>query len=129
MKEISIRTGKKSEMIDITNIVEEEVRKSGIQQGICHIYIPHTTAGVTINENTDPNVPSDIVRVLDKLIPWNGEYSHLEGNSAAHVKSSLIGVSTSVFIKNNQLGLGQWQSIFFCEFDGPRQRKLFIRIE
>jgi secondary thiamine-phosphate synthase enzyme len=129
MKEISIKTNKKSEMIDITSIVEEEVQKGKIQQGMCFLYVPHTTAGLTINENTDPNVPSDILRALDKLVPWAGDYSHLEGNSAAHIKSTIFGVSKSIFIKNGQINLGQWQSIFFCEFDGPRQRKLYIKIE
>lgn len=129
MKEISVKTNKKSEMIDITKLIEEEVGKSKVQQGICYLYVPHTTAGITINENTDPNVPSDIIRALDKLVPWNLDYSHLEGNSAAHIKSTLTGVSSTIFIKNGQLNLGQWQSIFFCEYDGPRQRKLYIKIE
>ncbi len=116
-------------MVDITDQVRTLLRESKIQSGICYVFVPHTTAAVTINENADPDVIKDIIRTLDKLIPLNDHYRHLEGNAAAHVKSSLLGASQTVFIENGDLVLGTWQSIFFCEFDGPRTRKVFIKLE
>ena len=114
--------------MDITELVRGEVRKSGLKNGVCHLYAPHTTAALTINENYDPSVAKDIVEELNRLIPLNGHYKHQEGNSAAHIKSAVIGSSRTVFIENGDLVLGRWQGIFFCEFDGPRSRKVLMKI-
>jgi secondary thiamine-phosphate synthase enzyme len=128
MKEISLQTHSRVEMIDITAAVQKVVHDEGIKSGICLVYTPHTTAAVTINENADPDVPRDILAALDKAVPLSANYRHSEGNSAAHVKSSLVGASEMVIIENGSLVLGTWQSIFFCEFDGPRTRKVLISI-
>ena len=128
MEEITVRTHKQTEMIDITSQVNAAVKKSGVQKGVCTVFIPHTTAGVTINENADPAVIRDILMETDKVIPLRDGYSHMEGNSAAHIKSSLFGCSSSIIIENSGLMLGTWQSIFFCEFDGPRSRKAWIQV-
>jgi len=126
---ISITTRGRSEMIDITSKVEEELNRLGLKDGMCYLFVPHTTAGITINESADPSVAIDIQAVLNKLIPWEGSYKHLEGNSAAHIKSSLIGNSLLIFVESGHLKLGTWQGIFFCEFDGPRSRKLHIKFQ
>ena len=126
---LSIDTTDRSEMIDITSKVEEELKRSGIKDGVCFLFVPHTTAGITINESADPSVAKDIQAMLNKLIPWEGSYRHLEGNSAAHIKSSLLGNSVMVFVESGHLKLGTWQGIFFCEFDGPRSRKLYIKFQ
>ena len=126
---LSINTRDRSEMIDITSKVEEELKRSGLKDGVCFLFVPHTTAGITINESADPSVATDIQAMLNKLIPWEGSYRHLEGNSAAHIKSSLIGNSVMVFVESGHLKLGTWQGIFFCEFDGPRSRKLYIKFQ
>jgi secondary thiamine-phosphate synthase enzyme len=128
MYTIEINTNKRSEMIDITQEIKTIVSKSDINKGVCAVYIPHTTAGITINENADPSVSYDIITTLDNMIPWNNKYSHIEGNSAAHIKSSLLGHSVNIIIENKRLLLGTWQGIFFCEFDGPRKRKIFIKL-
>jgi len=128
MKQFSVTTGSRSAMIDITAHVREIVRESGVQRGICYVFVPHTTAAVTINENADPDVPRDILMELDKVIPLSDHYRHREGNSAAHIKSSLVGASETVFVENGSLILGTWQSLFFCEFDGPRTRRVSVRI-
>jgi secondary thiamine-phosphate synthase enzyme len=127
MKEISLETHSRVEMIDITAAVQKTVREEKIEEGICLVYTPHTTAAITINENADPDVPRDILAALDKAVPLSANYRHVEGNSAAHVKSSLVGASELVIIENGRLVLGTWQSIFFCEFDGPRTRKFIIK--
>ena len=126
---LSISTRERSEMIDITSRINEELKKSGLQNGICSLFVPHTTAGITINESADPSVTTDIQTMLNKLIPWEGSYRHLEGNSAAHIKSSLMGSSVIVFVESGHLKLGTWQGIFFCEFDGPRSRKLYVQFQ
>ena len=126
---VSINTRGRSEMIDITSKIEEELNRSGLKDGMCFLFVPHTTAGITINESADPSVATDIQAVLNKLIPWEGSYRHLEGNSAAHIKSSLIGNSVLIFVESGHLKLGTWQGIFFCEFDGPRSRKLHIKFQ
>jgi secondary thiamine-phosphate synthase enzyme len=126
---LSINTRDRSEMIDITSKVEEELKRSGLKDGVCLLFVPHTTAGITINESADPSVATDIQAMLNKLIPWEASYRHLEGNSAAHIKSSLIGNSVMVFVESGHLKLGTWQGIFFCEFDGPRSRKLYIKFQ
>lgn len=126
---ISINTRDRSEMIDITSKVEKELNKSGLKDGVCFLFVPHTTAGITINESADPSVMSDLREMFNKLIPWEGSYRHLEGNSAAHIKSSLVGSSAIVLIESGHLKLGTWQGIFFCEFDGPRSRKVHIKFQ
>ena len=128
MKSFSLRTSTRSEMIDITGEVRGIVRESGVCEGICRVFIPHTTAAVTINENADPDVSRDILAALDKIVPWNDRYRHTEGNAAAHVKSSLFGASETVFVEGGDLVLGTWQSLFFCEFDGPRMRRVLVKV-
>jgi len=115
-------------MIDITGQVRSILRESGIESGICCVFVPHTTAAVTINENADPDVPRDILAQMDRTIPLRGDYLHGEGNSAAHIKASLFGASETVIVEKGSLVLGTWQSIFFCEFDGPRTRQVFVQV-
>ena len=128
MDEISVKTSFHTQFIDITLKVSEVLQKTGINDGICTVFTPHTTAGITINENADPDVPSDIIKEMEKVVPLNDGYAHIEGNSAAHIKSSLFGCSETVIIRNGTLMLGTWQSVFFCEFDGPRNRKVWVEI-
>lgn len=128
MSSFSVKTSTRFEMIDITRQIRDIIREAGTGSGLCYVFVPHTTAAVTINENADPDVPSDIISIMDRLIPLHGPYRHGEGNSAAHVKASLMGASETVLIENGQLVLGTWQSIFFCEFDGPRMRKVFVKV-
>ena len=128
MKSISIKTGSQFDMINITAQIQNLVYESGIADGIVHIFIPHTTAAVTINEGADPSVMKDIMKELDKIVPLRDNYLHMEGNSAAHIKSTLVGASELVMIENGSLVLGTWQAIFFCEFDGPRRRKVFVTV-
>ena len=128
MKEINISTRFPVEMIDITAFVQAAVSEKDVHSGYCIVFTPHTTAAVTINENADPDVPRDIIAALEKAVPQNIHYRHSEGNSPAHVKSSLVGASETVLIENGRLVLGTWQSIFFCEFDGPRSRRVIIKI-
>jgi secondary thiamine-phosphate synthase enzyme len=128
MEQFSVKTNAHFEMIDITGRVGAIVQASKVRSGICYVFVPHTTAAVTINENADPDVPRDILAELDKVIPLNDHYRHMEGNSAAHVKASLVGSSETVFIEEGELVLGVWQSLFFCEFDGPRTRKVLVKI-
>lgn len=128
MQTLKIKTNQKEEFIDLTPKVQENVDSSGTQNGLCVIYVPHTTAGVTINENADPSVKKDILMTLRKIVPDSLAYSHAEGNSPSHVKASLIGSSVKLLISNGRLALGTWQGIFFCEFDGPRQRQVFLKI-
>ena len=128
MEQIAVKTHKPCELLDITSQVENVVRKSGIQSGLCYVFVPHTTAGITINENADPDVIKDILKELDKIVPLKDNYLHAEGNSAAHIKSSMMGCSQEVIIEGGQLQLGTWQSLFFCEFDGPRSRKVWVEV-
>ena len=125
---LSVKTSTKTELIDITSKIAKCVKESGVSEGLCMLYVPHTTAAVTINESADPSVRGDIMMVLNQIVPWDANYKHLEGNSPAHVKSTLVGASELVAIKNGSLVLGTWQGLFFCEFDGPRSRKLHVRI-
>jgi len=113
-------------MVDITGLVQKEISTSGISDGICTVYVPHTTAGITINEGADPSVSKDILTKLNELVPPDGRYSHMEGNSDSHIKASLMGSSVSVLVEEGRPGLGTWQKIFFCEFDGPRSRRVYI---
>ncbi len=126
MQQLRVKTASRTQMLDITGRVQEAVKESGVQDGVCTVFIPHTTAGVTINENADPSVVSDILRELNKVIPFEDAYEHSEGNSAAHIKSSLFGCSCTVLVEGGQLSLGTWQGIYFCEFDGPRSRKVQV---
>jgi len=128
MDEISVKTSSHTQFIDITLKVSEVLQEAEIKDGICTVFTPHTTAGITINENADPDVPRDIMEEMGKVIPLNDGYDHIEGNSAAHIKSSLFGCSETVIIRNGSLMLGTWQSVFFCEFDGPRNRKVWVEI-
>ena len=126
--EYQVSTSSRTELVKIDHLIEKAIEESGVTDGICTVFVPHTTAGVTINENTDPNVKVDLLRELNKIIPFSDNYAHVEGNSAAHIKSSLIGCSLSLIIEAGKPKLGTWQSIFFCEFDGPRKRKVWIKV-
>jgi secondary thiamine-phosphate synthase enzyme len=128
VEQIQIKTGRRVEFLDITSRVQATVKQSGITSGVCHVFVPHTTAGVTINENADPDVIRDIIRELDTFVPLEDNYAHAEGNSAAHIKSSLMGCSQQVLIQDGRLALGTWQSIFLCEFDGPRSRSVWVAV-
>jgi len=127
-KMINVRTGSKIEMVDITPLVACEISRAGVTDGICIVYVPHTTAGVTINEGADPDVCHDILKRLNELVPYSSAYRHMEGNSDAHIKASIMGSSVTVIVENGRLVLGTWQKIFFCEFDGPRSRNVYIKI-
>lgn len=126
--ELQVQTGARVELKDITSQVKATIRDSGVKEGICHIFVPHTTAAVTINENADPAVKGDITNEMNKVIPFSDNYQHAEGNSAAHIKASLFGFSETVIIKNGSPVLGTWQDIYFAEFDGPRRRRFNIKI-
>jgi secondary thiamine-phosphate synthase enzyme len=127
MNEITVQSKSRTGFIDITSSVQQFVDGIGIKDGLITVFVPHTTAGVTINENADPDVTADMETVLDRMVPWSGGYRHSEGNTAAHVKASLMGSSAQVLVKNGKLCLGTWQSIYFCEFDGPRTRKIWLK--
>lgn len=124
---LEIKTAKTTELIDISSIIQELLNKHGPMDGVCYIYVPHTTAGVTINENADPSVQHDILMVLNKIIRADEPYQHAEGNSPAHVKATLTGSSATVLVENGRLVLGTWQGIYFCEYDGPRQRRVKVK--
>ena len=126
--EFSVKTSKRTEFLDITPEINKILNESGVKSGVCTVYIPHTTAGVTVNEGADPDVVHDIITKLDKMVPWSEGYKHSEGNSAAHIKASLMGASDTFLIENGYVALGTWQKIYFCEFDGPRTRKVWLRI-
>ncbi|KXS49511.1 secondary thiamine-phosphate synthase enzyme YjbQ [Halanaerobium congolense] len=128
LKKLSIKTNNKVELIDVTTQIQNAIKETELESGLLQIHIPHTTAAVTINENADPDVKSDIKKEINKIIPFDDNYAHLEGNSAAHIKSSLFGVDQNIIIENKKLLLGTWQGIYFCEFDGPRTRKIYLKI-
>ncbi len=128
MKVLQVKTSGHNEFIDITGMIAAMVEESGPEDGACLVYVPHTTAGVTINENADPSVRRDILMMLGKMVPENAGYTHAEGNSPGHVKSSLVGCSVYVPVKAGRLALGTWQGIFFCEFDGPRTRQVWVQM-
>lgn len=123
-----IKTSKGSQMIDITEIIRQDIRESGIKEGLAIVFVPHTTAGITINENADPDVLHDILLGLDKVFSKRSEYLHFEGNSDAHIKASYMGSSSTIIIENGELKLGTWQGLYFCEFDGPRTRKVYVKL-
>jgi len=127
-EQLNVKTSARTDMVDITKLVAAVVNKSGIGGGVCHVFVPHTTAGVTINENADPDVRADIEKVLDGLVPWSAGYAHSEGNSAAHVKASMMGFTATIPVERGQMLLGTWQGIYFCEFDGPRSRKVIVKV-
>lgn len=128
MYKLDVNTSGHSQMIDITDKVRECVKNSGVTDGICMVYVPHTTAAVTINENADPDVVRDMMSEMDKIVPWTDGYHHFEGNSAAHIKSSMFGFSEHIIIEGARLILGRWQGIYFCEFDGARSRSVYVKI-
>ncbi|OGQ13442.1 MAG: hypothetical protein A2026_03435 [Deltaproteobacteria bacterium RBG_19FT_COMBO_46_12] len=123
-----VETSTQTELIDVTDSVREIVKKVGVEDGVCIVFIPHTTAAITINENADPSVVQDILMELNKIVPFKDQYRHMEGNSPAHIKASLVGGSQTVLIESGKLVLGTWQGIFFCEFDGPRNRKVYVKV-
>jgi secondary thiamine-phosphate synthase enzyme len=116
------------QLLDITDQIAALVRKSAVHSGLCHLYVPHTTAAVTINEHADPDVAADVEAFLDRLVPDRGPYKHSEGNSDSHAKALLVGASQTIFIEDGKLALGRWQGIFFCEFDGPRERRVYVKM-
>ena len=128
IRQLRVKTNSRTELVDITQGVQRLVAESGVRSGVCYVYVPHTTSGITINENSDPNVGRDILKELNKIIPFDDHYGHGEGNSAAHIKSSIVGVSETVMVEEGRLALGTWQAVFFCEFDGPRQRKIAVKL-
>jgi secondary thiamine-phosphate synthase enzyme len=129
---LTVKTKSRTELIDITaqvqRHVDQQIKKTGLSNGLCMLFVPHTTAAVTINESADPSVKADILMILNQVTPFNAGYRHMEGNSAAHIKSTLVGASEQILIEGGQLVLGTWQGIFFCEFDGPRTRQLHIKL-
>ena len=128
IKQLRVKTSSRTELVDITAGVQRLVAESGVRSGVCYVYVPHTTSAVTINENSDPNVGRDILKELNKVIPFDDQYGHSEGNSAAHIKASLVGVSETIMVEECRLMLGTWQAIFFCEFDGPRDRRVQVKV-
>lgn len=128
IKEITIKTAKRVELIEITGDVNKVLQEAGVKDGFVCIYVPHTTAGITINENADPSVVMDIIDTLEKIVPRSGKYRHTEGNADSHVKATLVGSSVHIPFKESRMLLGTWQGIFFCEFDGPRMRRIIVSI-
>ena len=128
IKQLRVKTNARTELVDITQGVQRLVTESGVRTGVCYVFVPHTTSGITLNENTDPNVGRDILKELNKVVPFDDNYGHAEGNSAAHIKSSLVGMSQAVMVEEGRLALGTWQAIFFCEFDGPRDRRVLVKV-
>ncbi len=128
MKEIRVNTRNRTHLVDITKEISDVVRDSGVEAGVVTVFCPHTTGGLTLNENADPDVQTDIDKILDRVVPWTGGYKHGEGNSAAHVKASMMGASVQVIVEGGKMQLGTWQAIYFCEFDGPRSRKVWITV-
>ena len=125
---LTVRSGTRADAIDITDRVQHLVRESGVKSGLCHLYVPHTTAGVFINENADPEALADILHTLEALVPWDNDYRHAEGNAAAHIKSTLVGTSQTLPVRDGGLALGRWQGIYFVDFDGPRERHLQVTV-
>lgn len=128
MRTIQVETTHRVEVVDITSLVQRELAERKVESGLCVVYSPHTTAGVCVNEHADPAVMKDVLGWLNKAVPFEGAYSHLEGNSAAHIKTVLTGASATLLIEAGRLALGRWQGVFLCEFDGPRQRKVYVQV-
>lgn len=125
---LTVKSHQQTELVDITREVLKELKAAGFSEGLCMLYVPHTTAAITINENADPSVRSDILMILNQIVPWEADYRHMEGNSPAHVKASLVGESVTIAVSGGALSLGRWQGIFFCEFDGPRTRTVNVHL-
>lgn len=128
MPTLTVKTERRTQLLDVTGEVQQAVSAAKISKGICYLYVPHTTAAIAVNEGADPDVARDIEGALDRLIPKTGPYQHYEGNSDSHIKSVLVGGSQVVFVEDGRLALGRWQGIFFCEFDGPRERELIVKV-
>jgi len=128
MEVLRVKTGRRTQLVDVTREVARAVEKTGVDSGVCYVYVPHTTAGVMINEHFDPDVATDLEGVFERLAPRVGAYRHAEGNSDSHAKATLTGTSAMIFVKEGKLLLGQWQGVFFCEFDGPRERKMWVKV-
>jgi len=128
MEKFVVSSSQQTQIIDITSQIQSIVSSNRVEEGVCHIFIPHTTAGITINENADPDVKADMLMELNKIIPFQDNYRHMEGNSAAHIKATLFGNEQTLLIENGRIQLGTWQGIFFCEFDGPRTRKVWVNL-
>lgn len=128
LTKLSVNTSKHTQMLNITDMIQSCVEDSGVRSGVCTVFIPHTTAAVTINENADPDVVRDFTMEINKLVPWEDGYLHIEGNSAAHLKASMIGFSEQIIIEDGRLVLGTWQGIYFCEYDGPRRRSVYVKL-
>jgi len=129
VEKITVKTIRRIELVDVTDKVQEAVSKSKIKDGICYVFCPHTTAGLTINENADPSVKQDIINALNKIIPENAGYLHSEGNADSHIKSAVFGSSLTIFVEKGRLLLGTWQGVYFCESDGPRSREVWVKIQ
>ncbi len=125
---LTVKTSSHAQFVNIDRMIQDEIVRAGVDDGVCTVYVPHTTAGVTINENADPDVVADMALILDRMVPGEGGYAHAEGNSAAHVKASMMGSSAQVLIADGRLQFGTWQSLYFCEFDGPRTRSVWLQI-
>src|ERR1700736_5749610 len=128
MQTLRVKTGRRTQLVDVTTAVERVVTESGVVSGVCYVYVPHTTAGVTINEHADPDVATDMEDAFDLLVPKKSAYRHAEGNSDSHIKATMTGISQIIFVEAGKLALGRWQGIFFCEYDGPRERKFYVKI-
>lgn len=128
METLRVKTDRRTQLVDVTQSVQHAVTRAGVASGVCYIYVPHTTAGVVINEHADPDVASDLEGVFDRLVPRLGPYRHGEGNSDSHAKAAMTGASQIVFVEEGKLALGTWQGVFFCEFDGPRERKMWVKV-
>ena len=128
MEVLRVKTVRRTQLVDVTDLVEKAVAKAAVASGLCHVFVPHTTAGVIINEHFDPDVATDLEGVFERLVPRSGPYRHAEGNSDSHAKAVLTGASQVIFVEKGKLVLGQWQGVFFCEFDGPRERKIWVKV-
>ena len=128
MQMLRVKTNRRTQLVDVTREIAQVVAESGTREGVCYVYIPHTTAAVMINEHADPDVASDLEGVFDRLVPHKGPYRHAEGNTDSHAKAVMVGASQMIFVERGKLALGTWQGVFFCEFDGPRERKMWVKI-
>lgn len=128
METLRVKTARRTQLVDVTGLIERAVKASGVSSGVCYVYVPHTTAGVSINEHADPDVATDLEDLFDRLVPRDGPYRHSEGNSDSHAKATLVGSSQIIFVENGKLALGTWQGVFLCEFDGPRERSMYVKV-
>lgn len=128
MEMVRVKTDRRTQLVDVTTQVQRIVAESGVASGVCYLYVPHTTAAVIINEHADPDVAADLEGLFDRLVPQSGPYRHSEGNTDSHAKAALAGTSQTIFVESGKLALGTWQGVFFCEFDGPRERKMWVKI-